>query len=167
MRFFEIQRPTHIRLPDGKLGVLLFGLGAVATTTIVGILLGRCGLGDLTGSLTQCATIRLGERTEDRSPLIRDFLPMAGLKQLVVGAWDLFPEDAYHASEHAQVLEKRHLEPIRDELSAIKPYRGAFCPEYVKLEARRAGPHLPAQALPSALWQSLPQSTHQLLPAAR
>ncbi len=139
MRFFKIQRPTHIRPPDGKLGVLLFGLGAVATTTIAGILLGRRGLGDLTGSLTQCATIRLGKRTENRSPLIRDFAPMAGLKQLVVGAWDIFPEDAYHASEHAQVLEKRHLEPIRDELSAIKPYRGAFYPEYVK---RLNGTHI-------------------------
>jgi len=127
-----MKQPTRIAPPEGRLAVLLPGLGAVATTTIAGSLLARRGLAEPTGSLTQCATIRLGKRTENRTPFIRDFLPLAGLDQLAFGGWDIFPDNAYEAASHAQVLESRHLDPIQDELSAIKPMKGVFFPEYVK-----------------------------------
>jgi myo-inositol-1-phosphate synthase len=119
-----MKRPARIEQPSGKLAVLLPGLGAVATTTIAGVLLVRKGLAKPFGSVTQGATIRLGKRTESRSPLIRDFLPLAKLDDLVFGAWDIFPD--------AQVLEDKHLDPVREELEAIRPHKGAFYPEYVK-----------------------------------
>src|SRR5438270_334070 len=127
-----MKRPSEIAPPDGKLGVLLPGMGAVATTFIAGVMLARRGLAEPVGSLTQNATIRLGKRTENRSPLIRDFVPLAGLDQLVFGGWDIFPDTAYEAADHAKVLETRHLEPIKDELSRIAPMKGVFYPEYVK-----------------------------------
>jgi myo-inositol-1-phosphate synthase len=127
-----MKRPTRIEPPAGKLAVLLPGLGAVATTTIAGVLLVRKGLAKPFGSVTQGATIRLGKRTENRSPLVRDFLPLAKLDDLVFGAWDIFPDNAYESAKHAQVLEDRHLAPVREELEAIHPHTGAFYPEYVK-----------------------------------
>jgi myo-inositol-1-phosphate synthase len=127
-----MKQPTQIRPADGRLAVLLPGLGAVATTTIAGVMLARRGLAEPIGSLTQSATIRLGKRTEERSPFIRDFLPLATLDQLQFGAWDIFPDDGYEAAQKADVLEARHLDPIREELGAVKPYPGAFYPEYVK-----------------------------------
>ena len=127
-----MKQPERIAAATGKLGVLLPGLGAVATTTIAGAMLARRGLAEPTGSLTQCATIRLGKRTDDRAPLIRDFLPLVPLDQLVFGGWDIFPDDAYEAAKNAEVLKDPHLDPIRDELSAIKPMKGVFFPEYVK-----------------------------------
>jgi len=127
-----VKQPERIAAATGKLGVLLPGLGAVATTTIAGAMLARRGLAEPTGSLTQCATIRLGKRTDDRAPLIRDFLPLVPLDQLVFGGWDIFPDDAYEAAKNAEVLKDPHLDPIRDELSAIKPMKGVFFPEYVK-----------------------------------
>jgi myo-inositol-1-phosphate synthase len=127
-----MKRPARIEQPSGKLAVLLPGLGAVATTTIAGVLLVRKGLAKPFGSVTQGATIRLGKRTESRSPLIRDFLPLAKLDDLVFGAWDIFPDDAYESAKHAQVLEDKHLDPVREELEAIRPHKGAFYPEYVK-----------------------------------
>jgi myo-inositol-1-phosphate synthase len=127
-----MKQPKTIRPAEGKLGVLLPGLGAVATTTIAGVLLTRKGLAEPTGSLTQLATIRLGKRTDERTPYIRDFLPLASLDQIVFGGWDIFPEDTYAAAAHAEVLESRHLDPIKDEMSKIKPMKGVFHPEYVK-----------------------------------
>ncbi|MEM1032241.1 MAG: inositol-3-phosphate synthase, partial [Myxococcota bacterium] len=127
-----MKQPEKIASPTDKLGVLLPGLGAVATTTIAGVMLARKGLAQPIGSLTQCATIRLGKRTEDKAPWIRDYLPLAKLDQLVFGGWDIFPEDAYASATHANVLEARHLEPIKDELSQVKAMAGAFNPQYVK-----------------------------------
>src|SRR5262245_7351238 len=111
-----MSKPREIQPSKGKLAVLLPGLGAVATTTIAGVMLARRGLGPPIGSLTQNATIRLGKRTDNRCPEIREFLPLAPLDDLVFGAWDIFPDDAYEAAKHAQVLESRHLDPIREEL---------------------------------------------------
>lgn len=127
-----MKQPPHIQKASGKLGVLIPGLGAVATTFIAGVLLARRGLGQPIGSLTQMGTIRLGKRTENRTPKIHDFVPLTELSDLVFGGWDLFPDDAYEAAVTANVLESRHLEPIKDELSAIKPMKAVFYPEYVK-----------------------------------
>jgi myo-inositol-1-phosphate synthase len=127
-----MKKPTSIAPATGSLGVLLPGLGAVATTTIAGVLLARKGLGQPVGSLTQCATIRLGKRTDQRAPLIREFLPLAGLGQLTFGGWDIFPDSAYSSAMNAKVLEERHLEPVREELEGITPMKGVFFPEYVK-----------------------------------
>src|SRR5690606_8541038 len=103
-----------------------------ATTFIAGVLLARRGLGQPIGSLTQMGTIRLGKRTENRTPKINDFAPLAQLDDLVFGGWDLFPDNAYEAAVHANVLERHHLDPIKEELEAIKPMKAVFYPEYVK-----------------------------------
>src|SRR5437660_9648637 len=92
-----MKRPQQIAPAQGKLGVLLPGLGAVSTTFIAGCMLARRGLGQPFGSLTQLATIRLGKRTDSRTPKIKDFVPLAGLDQLTFGAWDLFDENAYES----------------------------------------------------------------------
>jgi myo-inositol-1-phosphate synthase len=127
-----VKRPDTIKSPDGKLAVLLPGMGAVATTTIAGVMLARRGLGKPIGSLTQLGTIRLGKRTENRVPKINEFVPLAKLDDLVFGGWDIFPDSAFDAAMHASVLETKHLEPVREELSNVKPMRGVFYPEYVK-----------------------------------
>jgi myo-inositol-1-phosphate synthase len=123
--------PANIRPAAGKLGILTPGLGAVATTFMAGVESIRRGLSSPIGSLTQMATIRLGKRTENRSPLIKDFVPLAGLDDLVFGAWDPFADDAYTAAKKAGVLEERDLEPIKDFLSAIKPMPAVFENRYV------------------------------------
>jgi myo-inositol-1-phosphate synthase len=115
----------------GRLGILTPGLGAVATTFIAGVESVRRGLSAPIGSLTQMATIRLGKRTEHRSPLIKDFVPLAGLDDLVFGAWDPIPDDAYVAAKKAGVLEAAHLEPLKKFLSAIKPMPAVFDQRYV------------------------------------
>jgi len=127
-----MKRPAQIPAAEGKLGVLLPGMGAVATTMIAGTLLARRGAGVPVGSLTQLDTIRLGKRTDHRSPKISDFVPIAGLPQLEFGGWDIFPDDAYESAKHANVLRPEHLEQVKEELSAIKPMPGVFYPEYVK-----------------------------------
>ena len=127
-----VRQPEVIRPAEGKLGILLPGLGAVATTMIAGVLLARKGLGQPIGSLTQMGTIRLGKRTEGNAPAIREFLPLAKLDDLVFGAWDIFPDDAYESAVHADVLTRAHLDPIKEELEAIKPMAGVFYPEYVR-----------------------------------
>ena len=125
--------PRAIAPATGRLGVLCVGLGAVASTFIAGVELARRGLAKPFGSLTQMATIRLGKRTEQRSPLIRDFVPLAGLDDLVFGAWDPIPDDAYASCLKCGVLDKHeHVEPIRDFLSAIQPMPAVFDQHYVK-----------------------------------
>jgi myo-inositol-1-phosphate synthase len=127
-----MKQPTQIHPPEGKLGVLLPGLGAVATTTIAGVLLARKGIALPIGSLTQMGTIRLGKRTDKRSPTIADFVPLAELHQLEFGGWDIFPDNAFEAADHAKVLERQHIEQVKAELSAIKPMAGVFYPGYVR-----------------------------------
>jgi myo-inositol-1-phosphate synthase len=119
------------RPATGRLGVLTPGLGAVATTFIAGVESIRRGLSRPIGSLTQMATIRLGKRTDKRSPYIKEFFPLAGLDDLVFGAWDPIPDDALAAARKAGVLEARHLDPIADSLSAIKPMPAVFDQKYV------------------------------------
>ena len=122
----------QIQKPKGKLGVLLVGLGAVSTTFIAGIEAIKKGLGKPIGSLTQMGTIRLGKRTEARVPRIAEFVPLAELKDLDFGAWDIFEDDAYTAAVKAGVLEKDLLQQIRPELEAIRPMKAVFDNRYVR-----------------------------------
>ncbi|MBD3336551.1 MAG: inositol-3-phosphate synthase [Candidatus Eisenbacteria bacterium] len=123
---------VDIAPPHGKLGVLLPGMGAVATTFVAGVEAVRKGIGQPFGSLTQLGTVRLGKRTEGRSPSIKDFVPLAELDQLVCGGWDIFPDDAYASALKAGVLDATLLEKLRDELEAVKPMKGVFRTHYVK-----------------------------------
>jgi myo-inositol-1-phosphate synthase len=131
---------VNVEPPDGRIGVLLPGLGAVATTFIAGVELVRQGLAEPFGSLTQMGTVRPGRRTEHRVPLIQDFVPLAHPDQLVFGAWDPIPDDAYQAASKAGVLDQReHLDPIKGFLQAIAPMPAVFDSYYVK---RLDGPNV-------------------------
>lgn len=127
-------RRNTIKIEDakGKLGVLIPGMGAVATTFIAGIEAVRRGLAAPVGSLTQMGTIRLGKRTDRRTPPIREFVPLATLDDLVFGGWDVFPDDCYNAAAKAGVLEPKLLNSIQDFLRQIRPMPAAFDPKFVK-----------------------------------
>ncbi len=127
----SIRTPASIAPASGKLVIFTPGLGAVATTFIAGVERVRRGLSAPIGSLTQMATIRLGKRTEARSPLIRDFVPLAALQDIVFAAWDPIPDDAYTAAVKAGVLQASDLEPIADFLKGITPMPAAFESRYV------------------------------------
>ncbi len=127
-----ISKGINIAPAEGKLGVVIPGMGAVTSTFIAGVLAIRKGLAKPIGSLTQMGTIRLGKRTDNRIPMIKDFLPLAGLEDIVFGGWDIFSDDMYTAGIKAGVLEKSLLEQIRPEMEAIKPWPAAFDKAYVK-----------------------------------
>ncbi len=127
-----MRKPTKIEAPKGKLGVLTPGMGAVSTTFMAGVELVRKGKAQPTGSLTQLSTIRLGKRTEGRSPLIHDFVPLGKLQDLVFGGWDIFPDNAYEAASKAGVLDAHHLDEVEGFLSKIRPMPAAFDQNYVK-----------------------------------
>lgn len=127
-----MNQPKSIAPATGKLGVLIPGMGAVATTVIAGVESIKAGIGQPIGSLTQMATIRLGKRTAGRSPLIKDFVPLADLDSLVFGGWDVFPEDAYDSAVHAGVLDERLLDQIKDPLKGVKPMPAIFDRSYVR-----------------------------------
>ncbi|HEY7824896.1 MAG TPA: inositol-3-phosphate synthase [Acidimicrobiia bacterium] len=122
---------NEITPAEGKLGILTPGMGAVATTFVAGVLAARKGYALPTGSLTQLSHIRLGKRDEDRNPLIKDFVPLAGLDDLEFGGWDPYSDDVYTAAMKARVLEARHLEGIGDELRAITPMSAVYSPRWV------------------------------------
>ena len=127
------QTLRHIEPATGRLGVLMVGLGAVASTLIAGVELIKRGLAEPVGSLTQMGTIRLGKRTEGRSPLIRDFVPLADLDQLVFGAWDPISDTAYEAALKCGVLDRYvHIEPIAAALKEIEPMPALFDQKYVR-----------------------------------
>ena len=121
----------HIAPPRGRLGVMLVGLGAVSTTFVAGVYAIRKGLAQPYGSLTQMSTIRLGKRTEHRSPLIREFVPLACIEDLEFGAWDIYPEDAHRAAVQAGVLDAALLERLREDLEALRPWPAVFDPTLV------------------------------------
>jgi myo-inositol-1-phosphate synthase len=127
-----MRRPTKIAPVKGKLGVLTVGMGAVATTFMAGVDLVRNGLAQPTGSLTQLGTIRLGKRTEARTPLIKEFVPLADPQSLVFGGWDIFPDSAYEAAAKAAVLSPQDLAKAKKFLSSIRPMKAAFDRSYVK-----------------------------------
>jgi myo-inositol-1-phosphate synthase len=116
----------------GKLGVMVVGLGAVATTMIAGVEAVRRGLAKPIGSLTQMGTIRLGKRTDNTSPLIKDFVPLANLNDIVFTGWDIFEDNVYEAAAHAAVLDKPTLEKLKPYLESIKPLPAVFDRYYVK-----------------------------------
>src|SRR6476661_2316013 len=127
-----VAKQAEISRAEGKLGVLLVGLGAVSTTFIAGVEAIKKGFAQPIGSLTQMGTIRLGKRTDNRVPLIKDFLPLADLKDLVFGAWDIFPDSAYDAALNAGVLEKELLGQLKVPLRKIRPMKAVFDQSYVK-----------------------------------
>ncbi len=127
-----LKKGVAVEPATGKLGVLLPGMGAVATTFIAGVLAIRRGLAKPIGSLTQMGTIRLGKRTDNRVPAIRDYVSLAGLDDLVFGGWDIFPDNAYEAALRAGVLERELLHELRDELRAIEPMKAVFQQQWVK-----------------------------------
>ena len=127
-----IKDPVRIAPADGKLGVLLPGMGAVATTFIAGVEAVKLGLGAPIGSLTQLATVRLGKRTDGRSPLIKDFVPLANLPDLEFGGWDIYEDNAYEAARNAAVLDPSLLERVREPLEKLVPMEAVFDNEYVR-----------------------------------
>ena len=126
------RRPVKIAPPEGTLGVLTPGMGAVSTTFMAGVELVRKGRALPIGSVSQLATIRLGKRTDRRSPTIREFVPLAKLDDLVFGGWDAIPDNAYETARKAAVLEPHHLEDVKGLLSGVRPMKAAFDQAYVK-----------------------------------
>src|SRR6476469_1622102 len=124
---------SSLQPAKGKLGVMIPGMGAVATTFVAGVEAVRKGVAKPIGSLTQMGTIRLGKRTDNNSPAVRDFVPLAALKDLVFTGWDIFEDDMYTAATKAGVLERDLLEQIKPFLSGIRPRKAVFDQNYVKL----------------------------------
>ncbi len=127
-----VKVPPEIAPAEGRLGVLLPGLGAVATTFIAGVRAAARGLGRPVGSLAEMGTIRLGKRTDDRSPLIKEFVPLAALEDLEFFAWDIHGQDAYSVAVQSGVLDERFLSPLREELEAIRPAPAVFDRNFVR-----------------------------------
>jgi myo-inositol-1-phosphate synthase len=129
----------QIKPADGKLGILIPGMGAVTTTFIAGVEAIKQGIAKPIGSLTQMNTIRLGKRTDNNTPKIKDFVPLAGIEDLEFGGWDIFDHNVYEAALHAGVLDKPLVESLRRSLEKIKPMSAVFDSDYVK---RINGPNL-------------------------
>jgi myo-inositol-1-phosphate synthase len=127
------KEPVAIAPADGKLGVLLPGLGAVSTTFIAGVEAVKRGLAAPIGSLTQLSTVRLGKRNEGRTPLIKDFVPLAGLDDLEFAAWDIYEDNAYEAARKAAVLDAAMIERVREPLEKIHPMEAVFDRNYIRL----------------------------------
>ena len=134
-----IQKGQKIDSPEGKLGVLIPGLGAVSTTFISGVEAVKKKIAQPIGSLTQLGTIRLGKRTDKRVPAIKDFVPLANLNDLVFGGWDIYEDNCYESAVKAGVLEKSLLDQVRPEVEKIRPWKAVFSQDYVK---RLNGPNV-------------------------
>jgi myo-inositol-1-phosphate synthase len=130
---------TKVRPANGKLGILTPGMGAVASTFMAGVIAVNKGLAKPVGSVSQMGNIRLGKRTDNRNPLIKDFVPLAKLTDIVFGGWDIFEDNMYESAVNAKVLEQSLLDQIRPELEAIKPMTAVFDRNFVK---RLDGPHV-------------------------
>ncbi|MFH1223988.1 MAG: inositol-3-phosphate synthase, partial [Pseudomonadota bacterium] len=122
----------NLQKPKGKLGVVIPGLGAVATTFIAGVETIRKGYQPPIGSMTQMGHIRLGKRTDNRQPLVKDFIPLADINDMVFGGWDIFTDNAYESAKNCGVLPDTILEPIATYLKSIKPMKAVFSKDYVK-----------------------------------
>ncbi len=127
-----LKKGVNVKPASGKLGILLPGMGAVATTFIAGVQAIRRGLGKPIGSLTQLGHIRIGKRTDNTNYPIKDYVSLAKLEDIVFGGWDIFPDNAYQAAKRAGVLSNEDLEPLKAELEAIKPMTAVFEQAYVK-----------------------------------
>ena len=117
---------------EGKLGILMVGLGAVSTTLVAGVEAVKRGISQPVGSLSQMGTIRLGKRTDNNSPFIKDFVPLASLDDIVFGAWDIFTDNALDSATNAGVLERSLLDQIGEPLSALKPMPAFFEQKWLK-----------------------------------
>jgi len=127
-----MKKSIEIQAADGKLSVLTPGMGALATILVAGVYIVRNGLGQPIGSLTQMRTIRRGKRTNKRIPMIKDFVPLAGLEDLVLGGWDILEDNMHTAAVKADVIERQILDGIRAELESVKPMPAVFDQSYVK-----------------------------------
>ncbi|MGI9625921.1 MAG: inositol-3-phosphate synthase [Longimicrobiales bacterium] len=154
----SVRSPQEIASASGRVGVLLVGLGAVSTTFIAGVHALRKKLAAPIGSLSQMGTIRLGKRTEGRSPLIKDFVPLASLDDIVFGGWDIFEDDCYEAARTAGVLDAAMLERLRPELESIRPMPAVFDQQYVK---RLSGPNVKSGASKRELADQVIQDIRQ------
>ena len=123
---------NNIKNPEGKLGVLTPGMGAVSTTFMAGVFAARKGLGKPIGSISQMGKIRLGKRTDNRNPNVKDFMPLASMNDMIFGGWDIFSENTYDAAMKAGVLDKELLYSLKDEMSAVKPMTAVFDHNFVK-----------------------------------
>jgi len=156
-----LTKNSHMILPaEGRLGLLLPGLGAVATTLIAGVEAVKRGLAKPIGSLTQMGTVRLGKRSEARSPRIGELVPLAALEDLRFAAWDPFPDTAYDSALHARVVEPQLLETLREPLSAVAPMPAVFSPEYVR---RINGPNVKKGANHRELGEALRDDIRRFL----
>src|SRR5271157_5161589 len=127
-----ISKGMEIAPATGKLGIVIPGMGAISSTFIAGVEAIKRGLAKPIGSLTQMGTIRLGKRTENRIPAIKDFVPLASLDDLVFGGWDIFSDDIYQAGVKAGVLERSLLDSVKPALEAIRPWTAVFDKSYVR-----------------------------------
>ncbi|MBI1193087.1 MAG: inositol-3-phosphate synthase [Bacteroidetes bacterium] len=150
--------PASLRPATGKLGILLPGMGAVATTFIAGVLAVRKGLALPIGSLTQMGSIRLGQRTEHRNPFLRDFVPLSAVQDLVFGGWDIYEDNCYQAARKAGVLSPDLLESVREDLEAIRPMPAVFDPGFV---SRISGPNVKPSTSKRALVEALMEDMRQ------
>jgi len=156
-----LTKNSHMILPaEGRLGLLLPGLGAVATTLIAGVEAVKRGLAKPIGSLTQMGTVRLGKRSEARSPRIGELVPLTALEDLRFAAWDPFPDTAYDSALHARVVEPQLLETLREPLSAVAPMPAVFSPEYVR---RINGPNVKKGANHRELGEALRDDIRRFL----
>ena len=144
--------------PSGRLGVLIPGMGAVTSTFIAGVEAVKRGLGAPIGSLTQLGTIRLGKRTEGRTPRIKDFVPLAPLECLSFGGWDIYEDNAYEAAVRAKVLDNSLLDQLKEPLSAIQPMKAVFDHNYVK---KIDGPNVKSGANKMDLAQAVMQDIQE------
>lgn len=125
-------KKTEVRPAEGKLGILCVGLGAVSSTFITGVLMIRKGLGKPVGSITQLAKIRVGKGDEAEYKKLSDIVPMPSLDDVVLGAWDILPDNAFESAMKAEVLRDRDIYPVKEELEKIVPMKGVYDPDYVK-----------------------------------
>jgi len=134
---------VNVKPATGKLGVLCVGLGAVTSTFMVGTLMARKGLSQPVGSLTQLATMRVGKGEKKQYKKISEVVPLTNLNDIVFGAWDIFADNAYESAIHAEVLKEKDINPVKDELEAIKPMTAVFDQNFVK---RLHGTHVKGEA---------------------
>lgn len=127
-----VRKNSEIAKPEGKLGILIPGLGAVSTTFIAGVCAVRKGVNKPIGSLTQMGKLRVGKGDDARDVSIKDFVPLADLGDIEFGGWDIFEDNVFEAILNAAVLKREDVEPIREELESIKPWKAVFNKDYVK-----------------------------------
>lgn len=152
-----LKKSVEVQNATGKLGILLPGLGAVATTFIAGVFAARRKLQKPIGSLAELGTIRLGKRTDDNTPMIRDYVSLATLDDLCFGGWDIFPENCFDAATRAGVLESSLLLQLKDELSAVRPMPAVFEQSWVK---KITGPNVKKGKSKMELAEQLIQDIH-------